>query len=251
MFCKLSYHFVFFWCPIIWQFSKQQIEACGTLARTKPIESEALRAAFGAFSCTQPWKVKYVELLHAQMPGNCTIYGALHAQNLENRKILEIEARWVPACANSHEIAAFLALACTKPWKLKHFEPLHAENPGNWSMLSPWKLQHFAPLHSPQDPWKLQNFWALVCTTFTALEPLHASNGNDSISSPCIHCIYKILWFTSFRALAYTKFLDFTRNLSKFRVISRIRLICRARVLCAQTCATSWECRLRKPWPFP
>ena len=32
----------------------------------------------------------------------------------------------------------------------------------------------------------------------------------------------KSLEFTSFRALAYTKFLDFTRNLSKLKVISRI-----------------------------
>ena len=81
-------------------------------------------------------------------------------------------------------------------------------------MLSPWKLQHFEPFHAPQDPWKL-------CTTFTALEPLHAMEMTACRALEYIACT-KSLEFTSFRALAYTKFLDFTRNLSKLRVISHI-----------------------------
>ena len=87
-FLQIQLSFCVSWCPIIWQFSKQQIEACGTLACTKSLESEALRAAFGALALES----------EARRAPACTksqeiaVYGALHAQNLEYRKILEIEA---------------------------------------------------------------------------------------------------------------------------------------------------------------
>ena len=60
-----------------------------------------------------------------------------------------------------------------------------------------------------------------MCTTFTALEPLHAVE-MTAFRALAYIVFTKSLEFTSFRTLAYTKFLDFTRNLSKLRVISRI-----------------------------
>ena len=134
-------------------------------------------------------------------------------------------------------------------WKVKHFEqhlePFHAhttlESEARRAPACPWKLQHFEPLHAPQDPWKLR-------TTFAALEPLHAME-MTAFQALAYLAFTKSLESTSFWALAYTKFLN--EILASSGSFSHIVWFAE-RASCARKPAPQAEnADCEEPWPFP